>query len=295
MRLATCPNSWGVWYADDPGNLPWDAFLDGVAAIGFEHIEAGPYGYLPTDPTQLKEQLNNRNISLVTGQVHGNLHEAGDWPTLEKQTREVGALVAAMGGENLLLIGGSSVNHVTFKRIAPAQLTEKQWRIMVDAIERIGRISLDDYGLRTVFHPTIHGFCDPRADQTERMLAETNPNYVWLCLDTGQFFYRNGDPLPWLRAHANRIHHIHCKDIVPDIHAKLAKQHIPFSQWFCPLGEGQVDFQTLLNALNELNYEGFLVIDEDQYGAPPERLRQVSRSSFERLSGMSRAGVHDDR
>ena len=286
MRLATSPNSWGVWHANDAGNISWEAFLDGVAGVGFQHIEAGPYGYLPTDSDRLKEELDRRSLGVITGQVHGNLHRPDCWDDLEEQARAVGRLTAAVNGQFLLLIGGGSVNHVTNERLAAADLTPEQWRIMVEAIERIGRLSLDDYGLRTVFHPTVDGFCETHAQQVERLLEETDPRYVSLCLDTGQFHYRNGDPAGFLTTHAARIPYVHCKDIVPEIHAKMAKVYVPFSERFCPIGEGAIDFEQLLGLLRRLKYDGFLAIDEDQYGSPLQRLREVLKNSFERLSSI---------
>ena len=28
LWLGTCPDSWGVWFADDPLQTPWERFLD---------------------------------------------------------------------------------------------------------------------------------------------------------------------------------------------------------------------------------------------------------------------------
>ena len=44
------PDSWGVWFADDPRQTPWKRFLDELAGSGYRWLELGPYGYLPTDP-----------------------------------------------------------------------------------------------------------------------------------------------------------------------------------------------------------------------------------------------------
>ncbi len=49
LRLGSCPDSWGVWFADDPRQTPWNRFLDELAGVGYEWLELGPYGYLPTD------------------------------------------------------------------------------------------------------------------------------------------------------------------------------------------------------------------------------------------------------
>jgi inosose dehydratase len=41
IRLGTAPDSWGVWFADDPAQTPWSRFLDEVAEAGYEWIELG--------------------------------------------------------------------------------------------------------------------------------------------------------------------------------------------------------------------------------------------------------------
>jgi inosose dehydratase len=54
LRLGSCPDSWGVWFADDPHQTPWHRFLDELAAAGYRWLELGPYGYLPTDPAGMR-------------------------------------------------------------------------------------------------------------------------------------------------------------------------------------------------------------------------------------------------
>ena len=57
IRIGSAPDSWGVWFPDDPEQVPWQRFLDEVSACGYEWIELGPYGYLPTDPARLADEL----------------------------------------------------------------------------------------------------------------------------------------------------------------------------------------------------------------------------------------------
>ena len=51
LHLGTAPDSWGIWFPDDPKQPHWSQFLDEVAETGFRTIELGPYGYLPTEPS----------------------------------------------------------------------------------------------------------------------------------------------------------------------------------------------------------------------------------------------------
>ena len=50
IGLGTAPDSWGVWFPDDPRQTPWRRFLDEVVTAGYSITELGPFGYLPTDP-----------------------------------------------------------------------------------------------------------------------------------------------------------------------------------------------------------------------------------------------------
>ncbi len=75
ILVGSAPDSWGVWFPDDPQQTPYTRFLDEVAASGYEWIELGPFGYLPTDPKQLSDELAARNLKLSAGTVFEHLHQ----------------------------------------------------------------------------------------------------------------------------------------------------------------------------------------------------------------------------
>ena len=62
VKVGSCPDSWGVWFGEDPKQIPWRRFLDEVAEAGYEWIELGPYGYFPQDLNVLRRQLSRRNL-----------------------------------------------------------------------------------------------------------------------------------------------------------------------------------------------------------------------------------------
>ncbi len=62
---------------NDPQQTPYTRFLDEVAASGYQWIELGPFGYLPTDPPkQLSYELAARNLKLSAGTVFEHLHQS---------------------------------------------------------------------------------------------------------------------------------------------------------------------------------------------------------------------------
>ena len=74
IRVGSAPDSWGVWFPDDPLQVPWERFLDEVAEAGYPWIELGPYGYLPTDPVRLGEEIAKRDLRVSAGTVFTGLH-----------------------------------------------------------------------------------------------------------------------------------------------------------------------------------------------------------------------------
>jgi inosose dehydratase len=83
VTIGTAPDSWGVWFADDPRQMPWQRFLDEVAEAGYKWIELGPYGYLPTDLSVLRSELTKRDLKVSGSFIAGDLASEAGWPKLE--------------------------------------------------------------------------------------------------------------------------------------------------------------------------------------------------------------------
>jgi len=109
LHLGSCPDSWGVWFADDPRQTPWQRFLDELAGVDYQWLELGPYGYLPTDPARLADELDRRGLKVAGGTMHGEsgLHRSQDWPSIVDKTRRVAALTAAVGGQHVITLSSS--------------------------------------------------------------------------------------------------------------------------------------------------------------------------------------------
>jgi inosose dehydratase len=104
ILVGSAPDSWGVWFSDDLGQTPYGRFLDEVAASGYEWVELGAYGYLPTDPQRLSDELAARNLKLSARTVFEHLHQDGSWDAVWTQIEEVARLTAAAGGKHVVVI-----------------------------------------------------------------------------------------------------------------------------------------------------------------------------------------------
>ena len=120
-------------------------------------------------------------------------------------------------------------------------------------------------GLDAAVHPHVGGFIE-FADEIEWVVENTPLN---LCLDTGHLAYAGVDPAGAIRSYADRLVHVHFKDIFADVHAAVIAERIGF--WdalarpiFCPVGHGVVDIRAVLQALAEIGYDGYATIEQDR-------------------------------
>ena len=222
LQLGSCPDSWGVWFADDPRQTPWARFLDELAEAGYKWLELGPYGYLPTEAALLADELAARGLTCAGGTVAGVGGPHRDFETVLAETRKVAALTAALGAENLIFVPVPGYrDDVTGAYHEPAELSPERWRALIDNSNTLGKVLLEEYGLKMRFHPHADYHVETQA-QTERFLEETDPRYVSLYLDTGHLAYRRADVPGIVRKYPERIGYVHIKQMDPAIADRAA-------------------------------------------------------------------------
>src|SRR5260370_4820794 len=83
IRIANAPCSWGALEFDLAAPAAGYAeVLDEMAATGYAGTELGDFGFMPTDPGQLRGELTRRGLALLAAFVPGALadpayHAAG--------------------------------------------------------------------------------------------------------------------------------------------------------------------------------------------------------------------------
>lgn len=297
LRLGTCPDSWGVWFADDPLQTPWQRFLDEVAEVGYEWLELGPYGYLPADPARLADELGRRGLKAAGGTMHGHsgLHRPGDLPAILRATRKVAALTAAMGATNLVFVpvpGYRDDN--TGGWLEAAELDAGQWRTLIGASNELGKMLAEEYGLRLQFHPHADSHVETQA-QTERFLDETDPRFVSLCLDTGHLAYRHADSVAIIRSYADRIGYVHVKQMDPAVVATADRDGLAFGQAValgasCEPPAGQPAIEEVAKALEELDQDMFVVVEQDMYPVQFDVPKPIAQRTRDYLRGVGIGG-----
>lgn len=275
LHLGTAPDSWGVWFPDDPKQVPWHQFLDEAATAGYTAVELGPFGYLPTNPDQLRDELGKRNLTLTGATAGTHLHRGRDSLTeAVTECLQVAGLLAAMDAPHLITLPAMYTDLHTGDLVEPAELTAEQWTVMGNAHSELGRILLDEHGVRQMFHPHADAHVDGE-DTIDRFLEVTDPAFVALCLDTGHVAYANGDNRSIVAKHPDRIGYVHLKSVDPVVLAKVREEGMSFAAAvqqgaMVEPAQGVPDMPTLLADLNALGVPLWAIVEHDMYPAPPD-------------------------
>lgn len=270
LAIGTAPDSWGVWFPEHPRQMPWQRFLDEVAAAGYRYLELGPYGYLPTDPHRLADELAARDLELCAGTVFTGFHRGGDaWQRGWEQAARVAGLVAELGVTELVVLPEMWRSEYTGEPLEPRTLDAEQWARLAAGHDRLGRALLEEHGVHERFHSHADSHVGTRRE-VERFLAETDPDFVSLCLDTGHYAYYGGDSLALVAAHPERIGYLHLKQVDPDLRFEVLKNDVAFSD---AAGDVMVeppagipDLGPVIEAVAERCPAVFAVVEQDMPG-----------------------------
>ncbi|TCN44394.1 inosose dehydratase [Kribbella orskensis] len=272
VKVGSAPDSWGVWFANDDRQTPWERFLDEVAAAGYTRIELGPYGYLPTDPSRLKEELDKRGLEVTAGTIFEHLHRPDSWESTWRDVSAAAELAAAMGARHLVVI--PSMWRGSNGEVVEPRLDHGGQARHGHQVTELGRRIAAEYGLKTQFHPHADGHVDSQ-ETVERFLAETDGEHVNLCLDTGHISYCGGDNLQLIQQYPERIGYVHLKQVDPVVLAAVQEEGLGFDEAvkrgvMCEPPLGIPELPPVLDALTGLDADLFAIVEQDMYPCPPD-------------------------
>jgi inosose dehydratase len=290
LRIGSAPDSWGVWFPDDPQQVPWRRFLDEVAEAGYEWIELGPYGYLPTDPARLTEEVNRRNLKVSAGTVFTALHRGPEvWDSTWAHVSQGAELTQAMGAHHLVVIPAFWRDDKSAKQLESSELTTEQWSHLASGMNRLGREVRERFGLDIVMHPHADTHIDTE-EHVIRFLDATDSDVVNLCLDTGHYAYCGGDNVKLIETYGERIGYLHLKQVDPQILANVVNNEVPFGPAvqrgvMCEPPLGIPELPPVLSAAQGLGVELFAIVEQDMYPCPPDQPLPIAQRTRRYLRG----------
>ncbi len=295
IRIANAPCSWGVIENTAGQRTGYRHVLQEMQQTGYEGTELGDWGFMPTRPELLKSELERYRLQLIGSWVTVRLYDRGAHEKGVAHAVRVAELMAEAAGEDCFVIIGDDHSTVDARtrhagRITAGQmLDEPGWQVYIDGLLRVAEAVRRSTGLRSVIHH--HGATYVETPGEIRYVLErTDPDLLGLCFDTGHYALGGGDPSKDLTDLYDRIWHVHFKDFDPSVVQAASREGWGYQEMigqgvFPELGRGRVDFPSIVQKLDALGYDRWIVVEQDVLpgmGAPAASAAQ-NRAYLKRL------------
>jgi inosose dehydratase len=247
--------------------------LNEIVETGYAGTELGDWGFMPTDPKKLSDELQSRGLALIASWVNVHMHE----PSRRREDIDLAVmtarLMAEVGGATPKVVLGNDpfVDPVRTEfsgRIKPEhEMSAEQWNSFVEGAETIAKVVKEETGLSTVLHQHVGTWVET-PEETRRFLENANAGLVGLCFDSGHWAFGGGDPVEGLKMWRDRIWHVHFKGYNEEV-GELARREGwgAIQAWeagvFSELEDAAIDFPALANILEETGYDGWIVVEQD--------------------------------
>jgi inosose dehydratase len=260
-----------------------ETMLEAVRELGYEGIELGPIGYFGDTPGAVADLLGAYGLELAGAFVELHLADGDaferDLPLLDQTL----AILAAAGGPLVLADVGSPERRAASGRAEELRRTALGPHEFAAAMERLGTAVSRSLGagVAPTFHPHAATYVETR-EETDAMLEATSPD-LGLCLDTGHSVIGGIDPAELAVSAADRLAHVHLKDVNPEVRARLAAGELDVDEaWeqglFCAFGEGEADLPGFLALPEVRSFEGWAVVEQDRVHVGEQDLARVAQA-----------------
>ncbi|MBC7644796.1 MAG: TIM barrel protein [Thermoleophilia bacterium] len=281
-RIAAAPISWGVCEVDGWGwQAPAGDVLAAMHSIGVQATELGPEGWLGTTTPEACAALAAAQLDLVGGFVTALLHvparRAEQLAHIDRQAHRL----KQCGADTLVLAlatgSGDYEQHV--------HPDEEAWKSALEVIDEIVEVVARDHELTVAIHPHVGTLVEHGPD-VHRVLAGTRAG---LCLDTGHLTLGGVDPLAIARVWADRIVHVHLKDVDHGQAELVASGAATYADavaegLYVQLGEGDAEIAEVVHALQASGYRGWYVLEHDVRLGSQHDLQPIAQRVAEDMS-----------
>lgn len=259
-----------AWTNDDMPDLgaenTFEQCVSEMALAGFTGCEVG--NKYPRDTAVLKKALELRGMQICNAWFSSFLITK-PYEEVEKDFIEHITFLKEMGAK---VVGISEQGHSiqgTDKPIFEAKyvMNDEEWNTLCTGINKLGKVA-KDMGIKLCFHHHM-GTVVQTEEEIDRLMANTDPELFGLLFDCGHLAYCGEDYMSVLNKYADRIRHVHLKDIRPEKVEQVKREHLSFLQGvrlgtFTVPGDGVIDFKPIFYVLEKTGYEGYVLVEAEQ-------------------------------
>ena len=275
-----------AWTNDDMPDLgkenTFEQCVSEMALAGFTGSEVG--NKYPRDTEVLKKALQLRGME-ICNQWFSCFLITKPFEEVEREFRSQLAYLKTMGAK---IIGASEQSHSVQGMLDTPifghkyVMNDEEWDVFCKGMNRLGRIAKEEYGISLTFHHHMGTVVQDEAE-VDRMMENTDAEYVSLLFDTGHFAYCGVDPPKMVKKYAGRIKHVHLKDIRKEVVEKVKAENLSFLDGvrlgtFTVPGDGCIDFEPIFKVLEESGYEGYMLVEAEQDPAKANPLEYAMKA-----------------
>lgn len=268
VKLGIAPIAWTNDDMPDLGSEnTFEQCISEMALAGFTGCEVGNK-YPRDDIPALKKALSLRNMQICNAWFSSFLLTK-PYDEVEKDftdhisfLKEMGAKVVGIS-EQSYSIQGTDKSVFKDKYI----MNDDEWARLCDGVNRLGKVA-KDMGIVLTYHHHM-GTVVQTAAEIDRLMENTDPELFSLLYDSGHLAYCGEDYIGVLKKYANRVKHVHLKDIRPEVIDKVKKENLSFLEGvrlgtFTVPGDGAIDFGPIFDILADSGYEGYVLVEAEQ-------------------------------
>lgn len=269
VRLGIAPIA---WTNDDLPELgkenTFEQCISEMALAGYTGSEVG--NKYPKDPTVLKKALDLRGVQICNAWFSTLFTSEAEEVTIENFIKHRDFLFAV----GARMIGcseqGNSIQGTT-KAVFDEKpvYTEEEWVKVTKGMNKLANLAAEK-GMKLSFHHHM-GTGIQTPEEIDKFMEMTADN-VYLLFDSGHLAYSEGNveaAYAVLKKHAARTAHVHLKDIRKEVVDQVKAEKLSFLEGvklgaFTVPGDGIIDFAPIFDILEQVNYEGWMVVEAEQ-------------------------------
>lgn len=292
IRLAIAPIAWSNDDMHDlGGHISFEQCIQEMALAGYEGCEVGHK--FPRNPEVLHAALRPHQLQVASAWYSTYFTEPG------RREETVNGFITHM---NFLKSMGAKVivvcecGHSIQGQPLPVfdskpVFSESQWQDLTAGLHQLGELAKQQQ-MTIVYHHHM-GTGIQQAEEIDRLMRMTKPDLVSLLLDTGHLTFAGENPLTTLKQHSRRIRHIHLKDIRKDVLQQVRERKMSFldavrAGVFTVPGDGCIDFAPLFQAIADMQYQGWWVVEAEQ---DPDKANPLTYAKMAREFVRANTGI----
>jgi inosose dehydratase len=259
---------------------PTDTVLDEIARLGFAGTQHGRG--LPEGDV-LRAALAGRGLRFAELYSALEATEDGLAPRSADIARRDLARLIAGGGEVLVVavaVGGHRDAWAGRVAEGAPRWPDAAFDALADLLRELAAAAPE--GVRVAFHSHAGTWVEDPEDVAALAdrLAGTGAG---LCLDVGHYLVGGGDPVDAIGRYGPLVTHLHAKDVDPAVLGRVRAGELNGlggavrERMFTELGNGALDLDGVLRALDRIHYAGWLMVEQDSSWLRPSEAAAIGR------------------